>query len=103
MWCDTHPIGGCGPLDVELQAWLCGRIICHAGGGSGAGGRRGLGRAVRRRDLKVLGLVDVGAARAGVEGRDEGRELALENVLIIPCASPRPASAATCLQLLLFL
>ncbi len=38
----------------------------------------------RRRDLDVGGLVDVGAARPRIEGRDEGGELSLQHVVVVP-------------------
>ena len=41
----------------------------------------------RCRDVKVLCLVDIGASRSGVKGRDEGRELALQHKLVVPCPS----------------
>ena len=35
-------------------------------------------------DFKVLDLIDVGTAGSGVKGGDKGRELTLENIIIIP-------------------
>ena len=53
----------------------------------------------RCRDVKVLCLVDIGASRSGVKGRDEGRELALQHKLVVP----RPSLSGLSNHLLILL
>ncbi len=70
-------------LEVESQPWLWGVGPLFRAGT--------LSRSTWRRHLKVLIVVDIGAARTWIKGWDEGRELALENKFVVPGA---PACAS---------
>ena len=87
-----------GRLEREQQAGLLwGGVVVHGHAGHLLGGVPAT--TARGRHLKVLGLVDIGAARSRVKGRDEGRELSLEDKVIVP----RPLTAATDIILILLL